>query len=92
MHEHLFHNTHSLGPMTILDSHVQDFGHFLILFRCSCDRMLREELEFLFFYSDILASFYSHPYTFLDHVYQIQSLFQFFLNDIMRGCLYVILQ
>jgi len=29
---------------------------------------------------------------FLIHVYQIQSLFQFFLYDIMRVCLYVILQ
>ena len=50
--------THTLirSLLTILDSHVQDFGHLLILFRCSYDRTLRKELKFLSFGSGILIT------------------------------------
>jgi len=66
MHEHIFF-THTLirSLLTTLNSYVQDFGHVLILFRCSCDRTLREELEFPYFVSGILASFCSCLCTFL---------------------------
>ena len=53
MHEHLsiytHTHTHTLIRLLLmtLNSHVQDFEHLLILFRCLCDRTLREELGFL---------------------------------------------
>ena len=74
MHEHLSLYTHTLirSLLTTLNSHVQGFGHLPILFRCSCDRTLREELEFLPFdyryschyswFLYITLSFYSIPY------------------------------
>jgi len=61
-----FINTLIRSLLMTLNSHVQDFGHLLTLFRCSCDRTLREELEFSLFDSGILVSFYSCLYTFLD--------------------------
>ena len=86
--------THTLirSLLTTLNSHVQDFGHLLISFRCSCDRTLSEELEFLSLLILIFLPLFIPVSTlFLIHAYQIQSLFQCFLYDIMCGCLYGIL-
>ena len=48
---HLTLYTHTLIRLllTTLDSHFQNFGYLLILFRCSCDRTLLEELELFSF-------------------------------------------
>ena len=76
MHEHLPLYTHTLirSLLMTLYSHVQGIGHFLILFRCSCDRTLREELEFPSLVSGIPFSFYSFC-TFLDFMYIRFSLY-----------------
>ena len=51
MHEHLSLYTHSLGRFWRPWIHTSRiFGHLLMLFRCSCDRTLREESEFLSFW------------------------------------------
>ena len=87
-------HTHTLirSLLMTLESHIQDFRHFLILFRCSCDRKLHEELEFISFDYCILLSCLPVIFWFLIYIYiyQIQSLFLVFLYDIMCGCLYVI--
>ena len=78
--------------LTTLNSHVQVLDTFLY---CSGVRVLVRfarswsfSLLVLVFFCSLLSSCY---FLILDR-YQIQSLFQFFLYDIMRGCLYVILQ
>jgi len=59
----LFTYTLIRSLLTTLDSHVQDFGYLLILFRCSCDRTLCEKLEFLsllaLVFLSLLSSYYS---------------------------------
>ena len=88
----LFTHTHTRSLLTTLDSHVQVIRHFLILFRCSLSSYVSwgaEVSRFCLWYSfSLLPSCY---FQILD-IHQIQSLFQFFLYDIMRGYLYVILQ
>ena len=45
-HARAFLFTHTLirSLLTTLNSHVQGIGHLLILFRCSCDSTVREEI------------------------------------------------
>ena len=92
MHEYSSFSYTLIRPLlTTLICTSRSFGHLLILFRCSCDHTLREELELLSFWFWYLTSFYSYFCTFLDSWISDSVSTQFFLYDIMRGCLYVIL-
>ena len=65
-----------------LDSHVQGIRHLLILFRCSCDRTLHEELELLsfwFWYSYLSLFLLLFIDSYVSHLASIPS----FLSEIM---------
>ena len=88
----LYTHTHHGRVLTTLDLHVQ------ILDACSIVQVFDETvhiarslgpLPFILVFLPLLIPV---PIFFLIHAYQIHSLFQCFLYDIMRGCLYEILQ
>jgi len=88
----LFTHTHSPGRfLTTLDLHVQILDALFLLCRVRWDCTLCEELE-------LLPIRFRYSYLSGLHIIYWFSLYQFscysslYLYDIMRGCLYVILQ
>ena len=63
-----------------------DIGRLFLLCRCSMRLYACEELDSLPFILVCLPLFIPVFMLFLIHAYQIQSLLQCFLYDIMRGC------
>ena len=81
----LFTHTHTLirSLLTTLDSHVQGIGHLLILFRCSCDRTLCEEVgvsPFWFWYSCISLFLLLFLNSCISHLASFHSIFH------LRSC------
>ena len=68
-----------------------DFGHFIILSGFVETEHVARSWSSLFD-SGILTSFYSYLCTFLDFCILDSVFIPVFLYDIIRGCLYVILQ
>ena len=78
--------------LTTLDLHVHVIGHLLILFRCSCDRTLREEIRVSPLFLVFLPLIILVSILFLISCISDSVFIPVLLYDIMRGCLYVILQ
>jgi len=94
MHEHLslYTHTHSLGRFWRPWIRTSRYWMFHVI-----DQVFDEIVCFAKSWSLSLVvlvflSLLSSCHFLILDIYQIQSLFQFFLYDIMRGCLYVILQ